>query len=567
MDNEQSEEKSDLPVVARNACERSGNQNREKTMKTRLVQFARKPLLARGLQSRTAAWIACAAVLACATIRLDAAVIDGFEGPVKYVTGGGGMDYLDANNINGQMVWSGQYPGPFEPTGRWWRNWDNVYWPDAFPTLNVSGHTVEFRMDLISASASDLLLGFGCGGDSGSYLVYFDQDEIGLLKGHGNGATVFFWTDTPITNQNVTVVLSLTGMPDGVRLITKAVEKATGRVLFERQFLDTAGSDAPAPVPPPKGMDFFVADPGAPFTSITYPYAGVWDMRATTPPPLEVVLDNLEYDIYDAPELGIASAVLLSWPVNTADELIVVRADSPESSAVWTPVLEPIFKRFGELCTTVPVTQSQQFFKLVPGIQIRDDFSDSSGPFAGRNPWVPHFWAPADAARISFTVSNGAFHLQSPAPGPVDGRVLLAPPYGSERKLSDFSGSVDILQFAVGSNVGIGILGRLTLWEPVPDCNGYMGQLYLNRISPWIYDHGVPLNFTFNPYAQYRLQFSALGTHVTVRLLNLVTGEILEQQVTDNHFTQGHVGLILPMKAQQPFDITLDNFIMTCVKP
>lgn len=303
--------------------------------------------------------------------------------------------------------------------------------------------------------------------------------------------------------------------------------------------------------------------------SLYHDNTGSWDPTVEIPHlgKAEVVFDNPEVLEYDAPVLDIQKSVLLSWPVNTAEELIVVRADSPESNAVWTPVLEPIFKRFGELCTTVPVTQSQQFFKLVPGIQIRDDFSDSSGPFAGRNPWVPHFWAPADAARISFTVSNGAFHLQSPAPGPVDGRVLLAPPYGSERKFSDFSGSVDILQFAVGSNVGIGILGRLTLWEPVPDCNGYMGQLYLNRISPWIYDHGVPLNFTFNPYAQYRLQFSALGTHVTVRLLNLVTGEIIEQQVTDNHFTQGHVGLILPMKAQQPFDITLDNFIMTCVKP
>ncbi len=75
--------------------------------------------------------------------------------------------------------------------------------------------------------------------------------------------------------------------------------------------------------------------------------------------------------------LDTSRSVLLSWP-QSAQEQIVVGADSLASNAVWTPWPEPIFKRFGQMCVAVPTTASQQFFKTVLGTQFVDDFSDTA---------------------------------------------------------------------------------------------------------------------------------------------------------------------------------------------
>ena len=45
-------------------------------------------------------------------VPLHAIVIDDFEHGVKFLTGGGGMDYLRGTVTNGQMVFSGRFPGP-----------------------------------------------------------------------------------------------------------------------------------------------------------------------------------------------------------------------------------------------------------------------------------------------------------------------------------------------------------------------------------------------------------------------------------------------------------------------
>src|SRR5512135_87546 len=79
----------------------------------------------------------------------------------------------------------------------------------------------------------------------------------------------------------------------------------------------------------------------------------------------------------------ISRAVLLSWPEPTQEQ-IVVGTDSVASNAVWTPWPEPIFKRFGQMCMTVPTTASQQFFKTVRGNQFIDNYSDTQLPYTNR---------------------------------------------------------------------------------------------------------------------------------------------------------------------------------------
>lgn len=534
-------------------------------MKPRDNAFARSPAWVRGFRSRTAVLIAGLAISTCTAVRLDAVVIDDFAGPVKFLTGYFGTDFVAPSLTNGQLVLSGQFPGPLVP-GNPYLNLDNIGWSNCFPAVSLEGRTLELRMDLVRASADDvfLVLAVETTWVGAGYTVMIDQNEVALFK-YGGTVAALFWTDAAVTNQNVTVSLALKRLTNTMLVTTRVLDKGNGRTLFERSFVDTPGSDVGVPVPPPKGMTIFVADPGGPYTSFTTAWAGVWDLRTTTPPPLEVVLDNLEYDLYDVPSAEIAKSVLLSWSANTAEEQIVIGGDSLASSAVWSPWPEPIYKRFGKLCMTVPITASNWFGKLVPGSQFVDDFGDPTEPFATRNPWVPHFFAPADIPRISFTVTNGAFRIQTLSPL-VDGRVVIAPP-GTLSVFRDFTASVDILNFAANTNIGVGIYARGTILDPLPGSNGYIGQLRLDRIATWLGDHGVPVFFTYDPAAHYRLQFSAVGTNLTLRLVNLTTGQTIEQTLTDVTFSQGYVALTLPQMAPgQTFDITLDNFFVTGTK-
>jgi hypothetical protein len=87
-------------------------------------------------------------------------------------------------------------------------------------------------------------------------------------------------------------------MTDAVLLTTKVIDKGTGTILFEKRFVDGPGVDVQAPTVFPKGWTFLVADWGAPIASLDSAFAGVFQYAPTAPPPLEVVVDNLEYDIY-----------------------------------------------------------------------------------------------------------------------------------------------------------------------------------------------------------------------------------------------------------------------------
>ena len=114
---------------------------------------------------------------------------------------------------------------------------------------------------------------------------------------------------------------------------------------------------------------------------------------------VEVVVDNLEYDLYDVPSITIAKSVLLAWSENTMNEQIIVGASALES-AVWTPWPEPVFNHRGFVSLAVPTSATQQFFKLVPGVQFLDDFKPlPQWPYTARGEWIPYFGNSTDAAR------------------------------------------------------------------------------------------------------------------------------------------------------------------------
>lgn len=532
-------------------------------MKPKFVIFARNPFRVRGFHSRTAALIASVAISTCMAVRLNAEVIDDFEGAVKFA--GNNRDFTLFDLTGGQLVISGQAPGPFDPN-HWIGNYDNVYWPASLPPVSLQGRTLEVRVDLVRASADDVFLMFGPGGPTGYYYIIIDQNEIALAKGIGS-ETVCFWTNAPITNQNITVVLAHTLTNDTMLLTTKAMNKSTGQLLFERSFLDGPGVDAQVPVPPPKGIPYYHADPGAPLTNLTYVFAGVMDTRTTLPQPpaLEVVLDNLEYDVYYPPHLEIAqttNGVDLNWRL-PMEEHIVVQAD--QLAGPWCPCPQPYTQTADGFCLTMSCQSQQKFFKLVPGIQFSDDFSTVVPT------WTPWF----QEAGEEWAITNGVMQVSYVEP---DLRGFALCPLGAtniEAVLRDFCASVDTLDWVTsGANWStLGLFGR----GRVTSATAYFAGIGLNysdappgHVMPWIHNgsteiHGSPFDMATNP-PPYRVQFSGVGNRMLLQVLSLTTGEVIRAMpFTNSAYATGVVGLWFNGRnnAGDYYTNIVDNFIVT----
>ncbi len=561
--------------IGRSRNDAARKQTAEDHMKTELSTFAHTLFRVRGVR-RTAAWLATVALGAWSALVSHATVIDNFENGVKFSGGGGGMDYFTWEVTGGQLVVSRPSPVPSPPNNAL-LTYDSVYWP--VPGLSAStldkGHTLELRMDCVHASADDLFLVLGCGGPTGgadsTYAALVDRNEVALTKyREGGNLTVFYWdtVETPFPT-NVTIRLIFRKTDDGLEITVRVVDKGNaGATLYERSFTDGPGQDAPVPLPDPHGMGIWTADEGAPYADFTYAAAGVWQIIPTEPPPLEMRLDNLEYDVY---ALEIANSVLLSWSPNMPGEQIVVGADAIEGP--YAPVPEPMFERFGSLCVSVPTTAQHQFFTLVPGTQFSDGFSDPVQPYANRLPWEL-LW---EETNDEITVANGVMRIRRL--GSTWAGVLIRPP--EELVVRDFYSSVDIRGFtSSGGNwcsVFIMVNGVFRDNQGSAEGNG-AGLTFnsgaLGRVMPSVYNgpqesRGQQFDIAELP-PPYRLEFSGVGSDFRFRVVHLATKTtISEQQVPRTVYFDGWVGLYVSSPDQNPttHDLSLDNFFVTGTKP
>jgi len=265
--------------------------------------------------------------------------------------------------------------------------------------------------------------------------------------------------------------------------------------------------------------------------------------------------------------VSITNSARLEWPV-PAEDCIVVGANSLASNAVWTSWPEPIYKRFGELCMAVPTTNTQQFFKLVPGTQFIDDFDSPKWPYASKGEWVPYFYSSADATRFEVTHVDDALRIRTVNPA-VDGRVLVLPP-GPDVVLADFYASVDITDWPVRGTFGIGARGQRAANFP-GDSNGYIGQVTRNPAQLVIWDGGSDVPgpaFTYDPATDYRLVFSGVGRDLSLRLVNRTTGSnVCQMTVRNSRWSQGMVLFWADSGRGGSYDITVDNFYATGTKP
>ena len=500
---------------------------------------------------------------------LNAGVIDDFNGPETKWDGVNGSPTLQL--ADGQLVMSQDFTNATDPANPF-NTFGNIYYLTNLPVLQKQ--TLELRVDLMSANQDNVFTHLGTmNAAGGEYAVFKDLNEIGLLKWSATqGCSVAFWESRSIQNQGVVLILSLTPMDDRLVIETKVVRKSDQAVLYQRSVVDGPGSDWLLPTPLPHGWQILTPDAGAPYKDdLTVVWLAMQHQTDGLQGLAELRLDNLEYDVYPSPYLEIAGgATLLTWPENTGKEQIVVAADSL-SGSVWMPWPEPIYKRFADFATTAATTAAQQYFKLVPGTQFIDDFDALKQPFATRNSWAPHFYAPADASRFVITNVDGALRIRTVSSA-ADGRVLLEPP-GTNVMVRDFYASVDILAWPVaGKLVAIfarGVLDRPPNWPGATD--GYLGIVNRvhNDLRIWGSDGGPAVGpaVTIDPAAHYRLVFSGSGTRLSQRLEDLTTGAVIEWSTVRNQWSQGPVGLWIETGEGGSIDITLDNFFVTGTKP
>jgi hypothetical protein len=415
-----------------------------------------------------------------------------------------------------------------------------------------------------------------------------DHDEIGAGKWRdGDSAVLFadFGEASPARTENVTLVLQLASRADGVLVTAKVLDKDDGgRVLYRRSLLDGPGSDAGVPGPPLDRWGPFVPDWGSPITHVQVVYAEVSEIAEGTPPPVEVVVDNLEYDLYDAPVLSAEKSILLSWPEHTAQGQIAVGAETVEGP--WIPLPEPIFKKGGQLCVAVPITFAEhwlnptEYFKLVPGGQLIDDFSGD------KEPWVACYHG---EGQFQYSYPEGAFRIQAPTPGSADRGVLGPPlPVAEIPIFADFSMSIDILDWDERADFqSLGFAARSTVQSEWPPADGicesggssYLGGIILRRAQPAIlwYFLSTTLEefrsqpFELDPDGVYRLAFSGVGNRLKVTLRDLGRSGwpvVAELPFIDGALSQGTIALWVNANyGQSRYDITVDNFIVTGTTP
>ena len=309
--------------------------------------------------------------LALCFASLFATVIDDFEGGVKFQRSSEGVYYLETDLLDGKLVFSGQFPASQPDASFKDQNYNGMYWTTALATEGLEGRTLELRIDLVSASADNVFLYLGAHSSSGGYEIGIDQDELFLTKylwsGRLTDVTSLFWVTAPVTNRNVTMVLAVTQMTDTVQLTTKVVDKGTGTILFEKQFVDGPGVDVPAPAVFPHGLTYLVADWGAPVVGPSFmAIAGVFQVHygLTAPPPIEVVADNLEYDIY--PVLAVSNSdqgLVFSWRISTTS-FELESAPSFAPGAVWETVPTASIVDGDRQTVTLDATATARFFRL-----------------------------------------------------------------------------------------------------------------------------------------------------------------------------------------------------------
>ncbi len=281
---------------------------------------------------------------------------------------------------NGQISYTNQQfavSGTFGPTDT---NNPSAYLAYAYHPIPSPGplpdhQTLEARVDLVSANQNDAwatttFLWFD-GTTSRAYHFFKDQDEVGLLKAPpGAPVAVFFYTNEPVKNQNVILVLSVTRLGSDLRINTRVLDKDNANaVLFERTVTDTAQADPVLPNRAIKGLLSGPDLPGTPWPMVSTPGYVLLSMAWENPQSpsagaAQVSYDNLEVWQYETLPLLIQNAVVLSWAAPQGAGQFVLES-APSVNGPWAAVPD-LWSRTNatQIEASVVASQSMQLFRL-----------------------------------------------------------------------------------------------------------------------------------------------------------------------------------------------------------
>jgi hypothetical protein len=190
-----------------------------------------------------------------------------------------------------------------------------------------------------------------------------------VCLGKQNGGITFFAADKRTTpNANEVLVLALT--PDGKNVILTARvldKKNGGAVLYERSVVDTPAADPSMhsqQVTALFGRTMYVGEDrsGAPWTSGSSPWLGVFQCTDGTLPAAEATFDNFELRTYayEVPKIGIEPALRLTWQAPASVGWAVEGA--PTTQGPWLPVQDSLAP--GVQQVTVSADEGMKFFRL-----------------------------------------------------------------------------------------------------------------------------------------------------------------------------------------------------------
>jgi hypothetical protein len=269
-------------------------------------------------------------------------------------------------------------------------------------------------------------------------------------------------------------------------------------------------------------------------------------------------------------------SVLLCWSESTAEEQIVVGAEALDEPS--TPILEPVFRRQGQLAMAIPITSHWQwvspheFFRLVPGHQYANDFSNETG--------IGWAWSNLsdDPGNPTHTFSEGVYRVQDDQTG----RPFMFPNPEPGRTYGNFAASVDIVSWN-DADQGIGLYGRAIMPGDATPGLGYCATLaFKSRTFPghpalviWVAEpdgtfpnlSAAPVTVPLDSVKGYRLVFVGIGSDLRAELYDLADDStpLVRVEATDSRFPNGEVGLYVNDYANDPqgIDMTVDNLLIT----
>ena len=262
------------------------------------------------------------------------------------------------------------------------------------------GRTLEFRVDMVS----------GEGKDSFAILSWIPTAEkVSSLAGYSlaksstdvlvvKGLNKYFYNENPtpaIKNENVTLVLSLTGSGGNVIVTTKVLDKDNhNEVLFEKTFTDTPAADVLA-----DGTD----SPAAPYLGsghfVLMCYA---DYAAGGPAVYEVVLDNAQAFVLDNIVVDdFKDGVKTDWSEFTFQPGLGTVTETNGQITIGVPAVgQPLF---------AAATKTSRTFELADGemLQFKVDLISGNDPRAfAILSWLPTSQKVADLAGYSMVMSS-----------------------------------------------------------------------------------------------------------------------------------------------------------------